>query len=378
MCVDPVTDASSFPYRPSFDGGLAWCTGAVSCGCRHPPFPGRRTPRPGPALVRVCVLFWPGPAGWPPGHILVRLTFSCGRSWCPDCLLGPLWAGVALLVVCPAFFPFWAPLVSGVSCLPALGALGLGVFCPPPFLVFLFLLLFFPFLPFLRPPCLRRSVFSGPGCLGPWRPVPPPPPLLVFSFFFFPALRPPCLRRSVFSGPGCLGFWRLAPPPSVVLCPLLCFVVPRFVWCRGLWCVLCCDRWSVRCLCRVGFLRRVVWRGVVPGRVVLFLSCFAALRCCVLCWYWALGWFRLVSVSVLCLCGAVLVCLHRCSLCGAPLPLRRWLVFCVVACCVCVFAVGPGCPLLSPDGSWWLLVSCFGRVLWCVPGCCAAPCCCAL
>ena len=36
-CVDPVTDASGFPYRPSFDGGLSRCTGAVSCGCRHLP-----------------------------------------------------------------------------------------------------------------------------------------------------------------------------------------------------------------------------------------------------------------------------------------------------------------------------------------------------
>ena len=86
----------------------------------------------------------------------------------------------------------------------------------------------------------------------------------------------------------------------------------------------------------------------------------------------------LVSVSVLCLCGAVLVCLRRCSLCGASLPFRGWLVFCVVACCVFVFAVGPGCALLSPGGAWWLLVSCLGGVLWCVPGCCAAPCCCAL
>ena len=33
-CVDPVTDASGFPYRPSFDGGLGRCTGAVSCGRR--------------------------------------------------------------------------------------------------------------------------------------------------------------------------------------------------------------------------------------------------------------------------------------------------------------------------------------------------------
>ena len=95
-------------------------------------------------------------------------------------------------------------------------------------------------------------------------------------------------------------------------------------------------------------------------------------------WFWAPGRFRVASVSVLCLCGAVPVCLRRCSLFGALLASRSWLVFCLVACCVCVFAVGPGCPLLSSGGSWWLLVSCLGGVLWCVPGCCAAPCCCAL
>ena len=31
-CVDPVTDASGFPYHPSFDGGLGRCTGIVSYG----------------------------------------------------------------------------------------------------------------------------------------------------------------------------------------------------------------------------------------------------------------------------------------------------------------------------------------------------------
>ena len=109
-----------------------------------------------------------------------------------------------------------------------------------------------------------------------------------------------------------------------------------------------------------------------------FSSCWWRWFPVVPCWFWAQGWFRVVSVSVLCLCGAVLVCPRRCSLCGALLPLRGWLVFCVVACCVCVFAVGLGCPLLSPGGSWWLLVSCFGGVLWCGTGCCAAPCCCPL
>ena len=31
-CVDPVTDASGFPDRLSYDGGLGQCTGAVWCG----------------------------------------------------------------------------------------------------------------------------------------------------------------------------------------------------------------------------------------------------------------------------------------------------------------------------------------------------------
>ena len=67
------------------------------------------------------------------------------------------------------------------------------------------------------------------------------------------------------------------------------------------------------CLCLVGFLRRVV-----VGLVVLILLCFAVVRCCVLCWF---PFFfvvpclsvvlRAVSVSVLCLCGAVPVCLRR-------------------------------------------------------------------
>ena len=96
--------------------------------------------------------------------------------------------------------------------------------------------------------------------------------------------------------------------------------------------------------------------------------CFLLVRCCVLCWFFFCVVpclsvvLRAVSVSVLYLCVAVLVCLRCCSLCAAPLPVRRWLVFCVVVCCVCVLAVGPGCPLLSPGGSWWLLVSCFGGV----------------
>ena len=43
----------------------------------------------------------------------------------------------------------------------------------------------------------------------------------------------------------------------------------------------------------------------------------------------------------------MLLCLRRCSLFGALLPSRGWLVFCVVACCVC----------LSSVVSWWVLVA---------------------
>ena len=88
-CADPVTDASGFPYRSSFDGGLCQCSRAVSCGRRHSPFRvgGRH------AQVRcVCAYAcpsWLGKTGRPPGPLLVRLTFFYGQSWCALCLFAP-------------------------------------------------------------------------------------------------------------------------------------------------------------------------------------------------------------------------------------------------------------------------------------------------
>ena len=558
-CVDPVTDASGFPYRPSCDGGLSRCTGAVSCGRRHRPF---RVGERHAWVPRVCACAspaWPGRAGRPPGRLLVRLPFSLG-------VLGSLFA-------CSA------PFRLGLPCLWLL----LGLF---------FFLFLFPFSPSLRPRSVLLCVFPGPGCLGPWRLVPPPlsppplplcaplsaalrvfrpgvpwalasccPPLffscppalllsLAFPAFWLPwASAPPSPLFFIFfySLVSCFVFFRLflsllflpvvrcgaglcvlgrqaclgGAVPVVALCALAgvvwCWLLGRAVLCCLLvglgvvlwWCCPCLAAWlaalwfgvvclgvplpcvvfccavlscggvlscsavclrrrlcllfvSCRCasaVCVLGcravcslscpfvvlcassvlFLvagvvgswcrclllgvrwwlwlpRVVVWWCVsalvpVSGLAVaerlpcgvLFpcaVSCGAVLPCgavlwCpvfVLCfspcwwrwfpvvprWFWAPGRFRVVSVSVLCLCGAVLVYLRRCSLFGALLPSRGWLVFCVVACFVSVFAVGPGCPLLSPGGSWWLLVSCLGGVLWCAPGCCAAPCCCAL
>ena len=433
-CVDPFTDASGFPYRPSFDRGLGRCTGAVSCGRRYRPFGVRRRHARVPCVCAcACFLGRAGRAGLP------------GAFWCAS--LFPV-AVVVALFVCSA---------------PS----GLGLPCLCCFWVFFFS-------PLVRPPCLSRSVSSGPGCLGPWCLVVLPPPSFVFfssslppaclSFLwvFFPffvfvpcwlcgarwvcpglwgvlvcdvvglVLRrgpvcacallfgAPCLCLPLFcccllccvcrvapcwrrcSSPCCL-WWRpcgvarptpqalgaggfffasglcwLCPPlqrlvvlSCVVVCPASCGGVLRSVVCFVL-CPLLCGV--------LVFLRRVVL-----GCVVLLLLCFAFVRCCVLRWF---VFFcvvpclsvvlRSVSVSVLCLCGAELVCLRRCSLCAALLPLRRWLVICVVVCSVCLFAVGPGCPLLSPGWSWWLLMSCFCGVLWCVPRSRAAPRCCAL
>ena len=70
-----------------------------------------------------------------------------------------------------------------------------------------------PFFLLVRPGCLWRSLFSGPGCLALVSSFPPPPPFFSPPPFF---LRPRCLWRSMFSGPGCPGPWRLLvsrPPP---------------------------------------------------------------------------------------------------------------------------------------------------------------------
>ena len=222
-CMDPFTDASGLPYRPSFDGGLGRCTGAVLSGRRHRPFSGRRTPRPGPVRVCLCVPLLAGS-----GELASRARFGAPHPF--------LWSGlVRSLFVrpppgwgCPVcgfcwgflFFPSpcGAPVVSGVLSFPAPVALGLGVLwssrLPPPFLlpVFHFDLSFF----LVRLRCLRRSVFSGPGGLGLWRLVvlpPAAPPFFFFLFFFFSLC---ALLSLVFRGfqPGLP--WALASfgPPS--------------------------------------------------------------------------------------------------------------------------------------------------------------------
>ena len=101
-CVDLVTDAFSFPYRPLFDGGLGWCTGAVSCGRRHLPLQVRGRHARVPCVCACARPSWPGWAGRSPGRVLVRLTFSFGRFVFLLCL-APSGLGLPLSwsFVCP-------------------------------------------------------------------------------------------------------------------------------------------------------------------------------------------------------------------------------------------------------------------------------------
>ena len=242
-CVDPVTDASGFPYRPSFDEGLSQCTGAVSCGRQHLPLRvGGYHSRV--SCVRACACsFWPGRAGRPPGRVLGRLTFSFGRFVFLLCL-APSGLGlrpsssfafvlfVVLFCFSFVFFPFsslapplslaffgfwprvpWA-LALCVVCFVRLALTGspcaLAFFvlpgrwplsggCPPPSLSrcccrssLRCACLFYFFSSSLRPPWLWLSVSSGPGCPGPWR---------LFVFVVLGSLCPVFFFSFIFSFP---------------------------------------------------------------------------------------------------------------------------------------------------------------------------------
>ena len=437
-------------------GGGASCLGVGRPGSGALP---PQTARPSGGLPGCCACAcpaWPGRAGRPPGRVLVHLTFSwpfllrsllvrpppgsgcpvCGCCWVFFFVAFPLLPPAApplcpalrvfrprvpsALASCPPpfFFPSVRPVVSCFACFPSWGALGLGVLLPsPPFLFFVF---FAPPLP----------VVSGVSCFPVAFGLCAPPPFFFFLLFSvlllffllrvccvcsgvsccaFPALPVRCAVHVVCAVSGGWCCWFLVSLPFVGgLLVALIARHRRLVVCVGsgarvlsgrrlvssLWCPvpLCCVLW--RCA--------AVWCcAVVPCLLFFcFSPCWWRWYPVVPRWFWAPGRFRVVSVSVICLCGAVLVCLRRCSLFGALLPSRGWLVFCVVVCCVCVFAVGPGCPLLSPGGSRCRVsVACCGVslgavlrrvaarcaawrcvvvrrvVLFCSVWCCRAPCC---
>ena len=355
-CVDPFTDASGFPYRPSCDGGLGRCTGAVSCGRRHRPFRvGGRHARVPPVCACACPA-WPGRAGRPPGRVLVRLTF-------PLAVLGSLSA-------CSA------PSGLGLPCLWLLLVVFFS-FSPPP--------------PSLRHRCVLLCVFSGPGCLGPWRlcppPLPsPPPPDVVPGVSCFPVSSGLCAPPPFFScssffrcffffagwgGFVCLGPFGVPACASVMLSlSLLCV---RWLVLRG---VRCCTWLSsavscwvlVSCFCGAV----LVWpHGSPPCRSA---CCVLVFRCPVLCSV------ALCCRVVVCCCALLLVCVVACASCLFPAAARLLCVFwgvvlcvpcplrplrCCAALCWCPFVVLCVSSVLFLVGLW----RCFP--LWC---CAVVPC----
>ena len=187
-----------------------------------------------------------------------------------------------------------------------------------------------------------------------------PPPLCLAVFVaasgcsvFFSRFAPPlslafcCFRPWE---PRALALCVVCSPRELLSCPVWCFFRRRVVWCCGPWCVLCLARCCVACLCLVGFLCRVV-----VGHGVLFLLCFAVVRCCKLCWFL----FLRCSLPFRCAPG----CFGFCALlvrCGAGVPVALLSVCCPLApaalagilCC---------CLLCSRVSCWaWLssVVSC--------------------
>ena len=173
--------------------------------------------------------------------------------------------------------------------------------------------------------------------------------------------------------------------PFIVLCTLsVLFLVAGVVgsWCRCLllgvcwwlwlpgvvvwWCVSALQPVSGPAVaqplpCRVLLPCGVSRGAVLPCGAVLwcpvFFCCFSPCRWhwfpVVPCWFRAPGRFRVVSVSVLCLCGAVLVCLRRCCVwCFLALAgLDGVLCGCLLCSCVCCLA------WLSSVVSCWVLVA---------------------
>ena len=360
------------------------------------PLAGRRTPRLGPMRVCVCSSFLAGSgrlasrARFGAPHLFIWLL-------CLSALLGPLQGTVApffrplfaltsplLLLFCCFFLSFsfvssFLPCATSVSCFLVVSGPG----CPRPWRFALFVLLASRFL-------ALRALSLSLCCLAVGRSPVVAPPRASLSccccrsllhpalFFFFPYYssrrRPPCLRLSVFSGPGCPGPWRLCVS-----------AVPGFP-CSGFLFFFCLPPPGSSCA-----LARFVspgWPVVVPGWLLptsRLLFCVSRLSSFPL---GALVFFLLFCAPPLSLvCGPWCRGPWRCVLfvfLDLPLPCSP----CALASCV-----SPAWPLAAP---WWLpplptslLVSRGLRrcrsvlcavccAVLCVPACVAAPRCCAL
>ena len=241
-CVDPLTDASGFSYRPSFNRGLGRCTGAVSCGRRHLPLWVRGRHARVPCVCACARPSWacrclrcPGPLGSCPP------VCPLGALFCLCSVLGHL-APVhprARLVRCFACAVSWAAwlLLSGV---PA-RCVVMRVRCPGP-------------LGACSPVCTLGALLCVCGDLGHLAPV----HRCAAGFFVWCVL---C--------PGPLGSCSPVCPLGVLfcLCGVLGHLAPVHRWARSVCCVACAVSWAnwllftgvpARCVaCVCGLLRHL-------------------------------------------------------------------------------------------------------------------------
>ena len=330
-------------------GDSAGAPGLIRVDADIAPF-GSEDAMPGSsACVRVCALLGRVGRASLPGAFWCASPFPvaslCALLVCP----APSALGLPSLLLCP-------PVVSGVPCRPAGGALGLGVLLPPlpPPLIF-FLLFLCPLLLFsFRPHCLRRLVFSGRPCLGPWPLVVPQHPPFFFPFLFFSSsffLLFLCFLVVCF-------FCRLCGAGVVfaswaVRCAGVCFggAVPVVALCGVLsrpsgagWCCVVLPV-VFRCL----LLGLAVLCRVLVGLGVLFWWCCPFLAA----WLAAL-WFGVVCPGVplpcVVFCGAVLSCGGVLSCSAVCLRRRLSLLFvsCRCASAVCVLGCRAVRSLSSP------------------------------
>ena len=251
---------------------------------------------------------------------------------------------------------------------------------------------FFFLFPFVRPRCLRRSVFSGPGCLGPWRLVRSPPFFLSGFFFFVFPPPPPCFFLLGVLCPAFLFVFFLFFSfffSSALFVVLFCFFVfLPVVRCGFGLCVCGCGLCWCVVLLALRSVVRCVFCLVLCGVLVLgsvFVPCCPARCCAWSCWaVFVVFYCRVLLCSLLVffrggpscfgLCGArpwcVLlfgVALSRCFLVLASVALCR-LVLCravvrhLVPCCVvCFVAVLGSRPASSAAVACCCALSVLGR-----------------
>ena len=229
-----------------------------------PPLAGRRTPRPGPVRVCVCSSVLAG-SGRPASRARSGAPHLFLWLLCLFALLGPLWAGFApVLVLCLPQSPLllFFSRFSVVFFLAPTSSLALSGFRPRvPWALALFVVCFVG-LALLGSPC-ALAFFVLPGRWPLSSGCPPPPlsrcccrSLLPCACFSFLLSAPPCFWLSVFSGPGCPGPWRwlvfvvLGSPCSVFVSVFSApgFVLPFPSFCVPWLAAGCCPPPPLLCL----------------------------------------------------------------------------------------------------------------------------------